>query len=205
LQTCEFVQCKDFPCIDVDKTMYLVPEVEVTPEKIQMVMISEAAPRNQSDYYYQGKGSLFEQTTLQAFREAGIEADSLSRLVDRGVYFTTAIKCGKKGYIVKSATLKSCSRLLEKELSLFPNVKVIMLMGDFAIKAVNIIAKRQIGKNVIPSGSTYKIRGKEYYWGNIRLFPSYLQAGQAYFIEQSKRIMIKEDLGKGLKILGWTS
>jgi len=185
--------------------MYIVPEVEVTPEKIQMVMISEAAPRNQSDYYYQGKGSLFEQTTLQAFREAGIEADSLSRLVDRGVYFTTAIKCGKKGYIVKSATLKSCSMLLEKELSLFPNVKVIMLMGDFAIKAVNIIAKRQIGKNVIPSGSTYKIRGKEYYWGNIRLFPSYLQAGQAYFIEQSKRIMIKEDLGKGLKILGWTS
>ena len=78
-------------------------------------------------------------------------------------------------------------------------------MGDFAIKAVNIIAKRHIGMNVIPSGSTYKIRGKEYYWGNIRLFSSYLQAGQAYFIEQSKRIMIKEDLGKGLKILGWTS
>ena len=84
--------------------MYIVPEVEVTPEKIQMVMISEAAPRNRSDYYYQGRGSLFEQTTLQAFREAEIEADSLSRLVDRGVYFTTAIKCGKKGYIVKSAT-----------------------------------------------------------------------------------------------------
>jgi uracil-DNA glycosylase len=80
-----------------------------------------------------------------------------------------------------------------------------MLMGDFAIKAVNYIAKRQLGKKVIPSGSTYKIRGKEYLFGDIRVFPSYLQAGKAYFIEQSKRQMIKEDLHHAIKILEWTS
>jgi uracil-DNA glycosylase len=79
-----------------------------------------------------------------------------------------------------------------------------MLMGDFAIKAVNYIAKRQLGKRVTPSGSTYKIRGNEYHFGDIRVFPSYLQAGPAYFIEQSKRRMIKEDITQAVKLLGWT-
>ena len=109
------------------------------------------------------------------------------------------------GYTVKAATIKNCSFHLEKELALFPNVKVIMLMGDFAIKAVNYIAKLQLGKRVIPSGSTYKIRGNEYFFGNIRVFPSYLQAGPAFLIERSKRRMIKEDLEQAIKLLKWTT
>jgi uracil-DNA glycosylase len=169
------------------------------------MLISEASPQNLSDYYYMGKESLFTKTTIQAFNEAGIQSESLKELVQKGVYFTTAIKCGKTGYLVKAATLKNCSLLLEKELSLFPNLEVIMLMGDFAIKTLNYIAKRQLGIRVIPSGSTYKIRGKEYYFGEVRVFPSYLQAGKAYFIEQSKRQMIKEDLQKAIKILEWTT
>ena len=197
----DLVVCHDFPCLDVAKTQYMVPRIEVDPDNTQMILISEASPQNLSDYYYMGKESIFTITTLQAFNEAGIQAKSLEELVQRGVYFTTAIKCGKTGYLVKAATLKNCSVLLEKELALFPNVKVIMLMCDFAIKALNYVAKRQLGKKVIPSGSTYKIRGKEYFYGDIRVFPSYLQAGQAYFIEQSKRRMIKDDLHNALLIL----
>jgi uracil-DNA glycosylase len=81
----------------------------------------------------------------------------------------------------------------------------MMLMGDFAIKAVNYIAKRKYEEKSIPSGSTYKIRGNEYYFGDIRVFPSYLQAGPAFFFEQSKRRMIKEDLEKAIKLVGLTT
>lgn len=199
----ELVVCSDFPCIDVDKTQYIVPQIEIIPETVQMIMISEATPKDNKDYYYAGDDSLFEQTTTQAFKDAGIQIESMKELLDLGVYFTTAIKCGKQGYTVKAATIKNCSYHLEKELAIFPNVKVYMLMGDFAIKALNYIAKRQLGVKVIPSGSTYKIRGDEYFFGDIRVFPSYLQAGPAYFIEKSKRKMIKDDLKEAIKILGW--
>jgi hypothetical protein len=201
MKVSDSVFCQDYPCEDVEKAQYMVPHIDVELEKIQMILISEATPQSLDDYYYQGSDSLFEQTTLQAFKEAGIHAESLNQLVKNGIYFTTAIKCGKTGYMVKAGTIKNCSIHLEKELALFPNLKVIMLMGDFAIKALNYIAKRQLGKKTIPSGSTYKIRGKEYFYGDIRVFPSYLQAGKAYFIEQSKRKMIKEDLQQAIKLL----
>jgi hypothetical protein len=204
MKVSDYVSCQDFPCLDVEKAQYIVPKIDVIPEKIQMVMISEASPKNLDDYYYRGKKSSFEQTTLEAFNEAGIQAESLNELVTKGVYFTTAIKCGKKGYLVKAVTIKNCSLHLEKEIAIFPNIKVIMLMGDFAIKALNYIAKRKLGKKIIPSGSTYKIRGKDYLYGDIRVFPSYLQAGKSYYIEQSKRRMIKEDLQKAMEILEWT-
>jgi uracil-DNA glycosylase len=205
MKTSEHISCTTFPCLDIDKTKYIIPQAEITPETTQMIIISEAAPQNHSDYYYAGKESLFAQTTLQAFEDAGIHTESINDLIKKGVYFTTAIKCGKTGYTVKAATIKNCSLHLEKELAIFPNVKVILLMGDFAIKAINYIAKRQLGEKVIPSGSTYKIRGNEYFFGDIRVFPSYLQAGPAYFIEQSKRQMIKEDLEQAIKLLGWTT
>ena len=203
MRTSEHISCNTFPCLDVDTTKYVIPQAEIAPETIKMIMVSEAAPQEHSDYYYSEGESLFEQTTVQAFRDAGIHADSISDLVAKGVYFTTAIKCGKQGYTVKAATIKNCSLHLEEELALFPNVKVIMLMGDFAIKSINYIAKRKLGEKVIPSGSTYKIRGNEYFFGGIRVFPSYLQAGKAYFIEQSKRRMIKEDLEQAVKLLEW--
>jgi uracil-DNA glycosylase len=201
MKTSELVYCTEFPCLDVDKTKYITPQVEIAPETIQMIMVSESAPKETSDYYYAGEKSLFKQTTVQAFNDAGVEADSIDKLVGKGVYFTTAIKCRKMDYTVKAATIKNCSVHLEKELALFPNVKVIMLMGDFAIKAMNYITKRRLGKRVIPRGSTYKIRGKKYFYGDIRLFPSYLQAGPAFFLEQSKRRMIREDIEEAVKLL----
>ena len=112
MKTSEHISCTAFPCHDVDNTKYIIPQAEIKPATIQMIIISEAAPQNHSDYYYAGKESLFEQTTLQAFKDAGIQADSINDLVEKGVYFTTAIKCGKTGYTVKAATIKNCSLYL---------------------------------------------------------------------------------------------
>ena len=83
---------------------------------------------------------------------------------------------------------------MEAELALFQNLKVIMLMGDVAKKAVNMIGKARTKKNIIPSESTYKIRGNEYFWDNVRVFPSYIMTGKNILIEKSKCEMIADDI-----------
>jgi uracil-DNA glycosylase len=88
---------------------------------------------------------------------------------------------------------------LEKEIDLFPKIKTILLMGDTAIKAMNSIAKKNTGKRIIPSGSTYKIRKNEYFYKQLRIFPSYLQTGKSYLIEKPKRKMIAEDIKTALE------
>jgi uracil-DNA glycosylase len=163
-------------------------------------MISEAVPTNPDDYYYARGNPLFQQTTVQAFRDAGAQVASVEDILNLGVYLTTAVKCGKTGYGIKAATIEECSLILQQELALFPNVKVYMLMGDVAIKAVNNIAKRAGERRVIPAGSTYRIRGGKYFFRGKRAFPSYLQAGPSFFIEKSKRKMIAEDIASALNL-----
>ena len=198
----EFAVCEAFPCVDVKHECYIVPDVEVKPEAVSLIMVSEAAPADRADYYYAEGAPLFEQTTVQAFKDAGVDVSSVQDLLDMGVYLTTAVKCGKTGYGIKAATIKECSFLLEKELSLFPDVKVYMLMGDVAIRAINYIAGRSGEPRVIPAGSTYKIRNREYFFEGKRVLPSYLQAGPSFFIEKSKRRMIAEDITNALTLLG---
>ena len=77
-----------------------------------------------------------------------------------------------------------------------------MCMGDFAIKAVNYIYKWKFNEKVIPSGSTYKIRGQNYIYNNIRFYPSYTQTGDSFNIEKSKRKMIAEDIRSALEYAG---
>lgn len=201
MRVSECVGCKNFPCLDVKKECYVIPDVDVQPDSVQVIMVSEAAPQDPGDYYYAEGDPLFQRTTVQAFNDAGSSVKSIQDLLELGVYFTTAVKCGKTGYGIKAATIKECSLILEEEISLFRNVKVFMLMGDVAIKALNYIAKRTHGQRVIPAGSTYKIRGKPYLYEDRRVFPSYLQAGPSYFIERSKRRMISEDIAEALTLV----
>ena len=193
--------CEEFPCADVKHDSYVIPDVDVRSDDVSIAMISEAAPANPSDYYYAKGDSLFQQTTVQAFNDAGASVSSIQDIVDLGVYLTTAVKCGKTGYGMKTNTIKECSHILEKELDLFPDVKAFMLMGDVAIRAINYIAKRAGEARVIPAGSTYKIRGREYFFRGKRAFPSYLQAGPSFFIEKSKRRMIAEDIAAALSLV----
>jgi uracil-DNA glycosylase len=202
IRVCEHVRCEAFPCVGVNHERYVVPEVDVEPEDVAIIMISEAAPADPSDYYYAKGNPLFQQTTVQAFNDAGADVASVQDILDLGVYLTTAVKCGKTGYNIKAAPIKECSLLLEQELALFPNVQAFLLMGDVAIKALNAIARRAGEPRVIPAGSTYKIRGQEYFFQGKRAFPSYLQAGPSFSIEKSKRQMIAEDIGVALSLLG---
>ncbi len=202
MRVSDCIGCRQFSCIDVSKDCYVIPDANVSPEKVSIVMISEAAPQDSGDYYYAAGDPLFQRTTVQAFRDAGADVSSVRELLDLGVYLTTAVKCGKTGYSIQTATIQECSLILERELALFPKVKALMLMGDVAIRAINYIAKRTGEGRVIPAGSTYKIRGKEYAFRGARVFPSYLQAGPAFFIEKSKRAMISEDIAAALRLVG---
>jgi len=201
MRVSDILNCTGSSCTDVNHAVRIIPSVDLTPKAVKVIVISEAAPPEPRDYYYASDNSLFAQTTVQAFSDAGVAVKSITELMDMGFYFTTAVKCGKTGYGIETATIKECSLLLEKELSLFPDVRVCMLMGDVAIRAVNYIAGRAGLGRVIPAGSTYKIRGGEFYFGKIRAFPSYLQAGPSFFIEKSKRRMIAEDIAAAVKLL----
>jgi uracil-DNA glycosylase len=177
------------------------PNVDLKPDGVSIVLISEAAPADRGDYYYVEGNPLFQQTTVQAFNDAGAGVSSIRDILDLGVYMTSAVKCGKTGYNIKAGIIKECSLILEQEIGLFPNVKAFLLMGDVAIKAINYIAKRAGEGRVIPAGSTYKIRGQEYFFRGKRAFPSYLQAGPSFFIEKSKRRMIAKDISSALSLL----
>ena len=201
MRVSEYLRCLTFPCSDVRHDCYQVPDVEISPEDVSLVLISEAAPADPADYYYASEDPLFQQTTVEAFRDAGADVSSVKDILDLGVYLTTAVKCGKTGYAIKSGPIKECSLLLEQELGLFPRVKAFLLMGDVAIRAINYFAQHAGEGRVIPAGSTYKIRGDEYCFRGVRAFPSYLQAGPSFFIEKSKRRMIAEDIAAALSLI----
>ncbi len=193
------MNCVDFPCLDVNKGCYLVPNIELDPNKIKVFMISEAPPLERRDYFYAEGASFYMRTTAQAFKDAGFEVADMDDVLSLGVYISTAIKCGKTGYSIVAKTMENCSSLLEAEMDLLPHLRAVLLMGDTAIKTMNYIAKRNVGKRVVPSGSTYKIRKDEYYYNEMRVFPTYLQTGKSYLIEKSKRKMIAEDIDTALK------
>ena len=182
----EIVQCLDFPCLDTQRAGYQIPAVELDPAAVKILLISEATPENPADYYYAGINALFARTTLLAFQEAGAKVACLQDILDLGVYLTTAVKCAKTGPGLASATSQNCSFLLEKEIGLFPNVKVFLLMGDVAIKAINAIARRNNEARVIPGFQHARHPVK--------------RAGPAFFVEKSKRRMIAEDIRKALLI-----
>ncbi len=196
----EHTGCQSFPCTDIDKNSYILPPAEIDADKVRIVMIAEAPPNDKADYFYSEGNPFYLQTTLQAFRDAGADVSSMQDILDLGVHITTAIKCGKTQYAVSPDTMNNCSVILEKEISLFPNVKVFMLMGDVAIKMMNNVWKKETGKRVIPAGSTYKIRKDAYFYDNKRVFPSYTPAGKNFLIEKSKRRMVAEDIKEALRL-----
>lgn len=201
MRPADCIECKGFPCSEINKSGYLVPALEINPKKVKVIMISEAPPENPTDHFYAPGEPFYLKTATQAFRDAGMSVNNMQEILDLGFYLTTAVKCPKTQYVVPAATIKNCSLVLEKELFLFPNIEVYTLMGDVAIKAFNYISKRQTGKNTIPAGSTYKIRKNKFYYQGRRVFPSYVQTGQNYLIEKSKREMIAEDLAEAIKLI----
>ena len=176
-------------------------DVDVDPASIRAVLINEVVPADPAQDFYGSSGEDYLSTTIPLFQQAGLPVSSIREILDLGVYITNAAKCPKTGYAVEKETIDASLPWLEAELALFPNVQVIMLMGDVAKKMVNMIVKKATKKNVIPSGSTYKIRGEQYHWGGIRVMPSYIITGGNLLIEKSKVRMITEDIAAMAEII----
>jgi uracil-DNA glycosylase len=178
-----------------------IPDIEIEPQEIKAVMINEVPPANPSDGFYNGSGADYARSVLGLFKSAGVLAGSIRDILDMGIYITTAVKSPKSGYTVDTAVIKDHLPVLKAELALFPNLQVIMLMGDVAKKAVNMLTKAETGKNVIPSGATYKIKQNAYYWGDIRVCPSYIMTGGNILIEKFKCEVIADDIKKMFEVI----
>ena len=179
-----------------------LPACELVPENIRTIMISEVPPKDPADGFYSNAPQPdYVKTALGLFAQAGVPVQSMADILKLGIYVTTAVKTPKTGYTVDPEIIQAHLPLLQAELSLFPHLKVIMLMGDVAKKAVNMIAKAQTRKNIIPSKPTGGIRGNEYYWGEIRVFPSYIMTGKNLLIEPFKRDCVADDIRRMMELI----
>lgn len=169
-------------------------DVNIEPEKIRAIMINEVVPVDSDDDFYGKSDAAYMSTTIPLFRKAGIEVNNIQDILNLGIYITNAVKTPKSEYAVSKESIEESLPYLEKELELFPNLQVVMLMGDVAKKAFNMISKKASGKNAVPSVSTYKLRNTEIFYNGWRILPSYIMTGQNLLIEKSKFQMASEDI-----------
>lgn len=181
---------------------YQFSDVNIETDFIKGIMINEVVPNDPQDDFY-GKNEIpsYLTTTIPLFSKAGFEAKSIDDITKAGIYITNAVKYPKTSSTIEKDKIEACASMLEYEIELFPNVKVIMLMGDVAKKAFNYITKAKTKKNAVPAISTYKLRNSELYYKNIRIFPSYIMTGGNILIEKSKVSMAAEDIRKMLQII----
>ena len=175
--------------------------IEIDPLTIRAIMINEVVPSDPLQDFYGTQDADYLKTTIPLFQKAGTEVTSIQDILQLGVYITNAVKTPKTEYAIDKTSIENSLPYLEAELSLFPNRKVIMLMGDVAKKAFNMITKQAAKKNVIPSVSTYKLRNSEIYYEGIRIMPSYIMTGRNILIEKSKAAMAADDIAAMLKII----
>ena len=176
-------------------------DVEIDPMSIRAVMINEVVPVDPAQDFYGASGEEYLSTTIPLFQKAGLPVAGIGEILAMGVYITNAVKTPKTAYAIEKPQLEESLPWLEQELALFPNVKVLMLMGDVAKKMVNMIVRKTTKKNVIPSGATYKLRATPFYHGEIRVMPSYIMTGGNILIEKSKVRMAAEDIAQMAEII----
>ncbi|MHC1695644.1 MAG: uracil-DNA glycosylase [Eubacteriales bacterium] len=178
------------------------PDCDIDPAKIKVIMINEVVPRNQEDWFYSETPDPENmRTALGLFAGAGVPVKNIRDILDLGIYITAALKTPKESYTATPDVIRAQLPLLEAELAMFPNLKVIMLMGDVAKKAFNMITKARTNKYVIPSKPTGYIRMNEYYWNGIRVFPTYIMTGKNLLIEKGKCGTISDDIRRMMEVI----
>lgn len=175
--------------------------IDIDPLTVRAIMINEVVPSDPSQDFYGAADAAYLDTTIPLFQMAGAEVTSIQDILELGIYITNAVKTPKSDYTIDKSSIENSRHCLEAELSLFPNVKVIMLMGDVAKKAFNMITKKASKKNAVPAISTYKLRNSELYYEGIRIMPSYIMTGGNILIEKSKVTMAAEDIAAMLEII----
>ena len=176
-------------------------DIEIDPFTIKTVMINEVVPSDPLQDFYGASDADYMKTTIPLFQGAGTEVSSIQDILQMGIYITNAVKTPKTEYAIDKSSIENSLPYLEAELSLLPNLKVIMLMGDVAKKAFNMITKKSTKKNAITAVSTYKLRNSEIYYEGIRIMPSYIMTGGNILIEKSKVTMATEDIATMLEII----
>ena len=176
-------------------------DIDIDPLTIKAIMINEVVPSDPVQDFYGAPDADYLKTTIPLLQGAGTAVSSIQDILQLGIYITNAVKAPKTEYVIDKSSIENSLPYLEAELSLFPNIKVIMLMGDVAKKAFNMITKKSTKKNVIPAVSTYKLRSSEIYYKGIRVMPSYIMTGGNILIEKSKVTMATEDIAAMLKII----
>lgn len=186
--------------VGISNSIYL-NNIEIDPLTIKAIMINEVVPSDALQDFYGVPDADYLKTTIPLFQGAGAEVKSIQDILQMGIYITNAVKTPKTKYAIEKNSIQDSLPYLEAELSLFPNVKVIMLMGDVAKKAFNMFTKKATKKNVVPTVSTYKLRTTEIYYKGIRVMPSYIMTGGNILIEKSKVAMATEDIATMLEII----
>lgn len=176
-------------------------DIALDPAAIRAIMINEAVPADPAQDFYGSSGQEYLSTTIPLFQKAGLPVESIQDILDMGVYITNAVKTPKTAYAIEKSSMEESLPWLEAELALFPEVKVIMLMGDVSKKMFNQIARKTTKRNVIPSGATYKLRATPFYFGEIRVMPSYIMTGGNILIEKSKVTMAAQDIAAMAEII----
>lgn len=179
--------------LGADDTLHL-NDIDIDASSVKAIMINEVVPSDPVQDFYGQADADYMKTTIPLFQKAGLDVSSIQDILHLGIYITNAVKTPKTQYAIEKESIEKSVPYLEKELALFPNVKVIMLMGDVAKKAFNMITKKATKKNAVPSISTYKLRNNEIYYGTIRVMPSYIMTGGNILIEKSKVQMASEDI-----------
>ena len=175
--------------------------IDISPLTIKAIMINEVVPSDPLQDFYGLPDADYLKTTIPLLQGAGTAVTSIQDILQMGIYITNAVKTPKTEYAIDKSSIESSLPYLEAELSLFPNTKVIMLMGDVAKKAFNMITKKSTKKNAVPAVSTYKLRNSEIYCKGIRIMPSYIMTGGNILIEKSKAAMATEDIAAMLEII----
>ena len=175
--------------------------IDVDPLTIKAIMINEVVPSDPLQDFYGSPDADYLKTAIPLLQGAGAEVASIQDVLKMGIYITNAVKTPKTEYAIDKSSFETSLPYLEEELSLFPNIKVIMLMGDVAKKAFNMITKKATKKNAIPAVSTYKLRSSEIYYEGIRVMPSYIMTGGNILIEKSKVTLATEDILTMLEII----
>ena len=178
------------------------PDITINTDKIKVIMINEVVPSDpENDFYGKNEIPEYLTTVLPLFQKAGSSAKSIDDIISLGVYLTNAVKIPKDEYTIPKDYITASLPFLEIETELFPNVEVIMLMGDVARKALNMISRKKTKAAALPAVSTYKLRKNELWYGKIRLFPSYIMTGKNILIEKSKFEMASEDIKNMMNII----